>query len=227
MELLLDTANIQKIKQLHDILPLKGVTTNPSILKQEGKIDFFNHLKQIRKIIGPEQSLHVQITATNAKTMIEEAYAILEGIDASVYIKIPVTIEGLKAIKKLKSEGIHITATAIYTKLQSFLAIAAGADYLAPYYNRMETLGIDSKAVIESLQKEIERTGSQSKILGASYKTIEQINDTFDAGAQAITVNPDLVEQLLSSHTIMQAVEDFRKDWKSIHGENNITALLE
>ncbi|MGQ9412679.1 fructose-6-phosphate aldolase [Streptococcus pluranimalium] len=226
MEILLDTANIERIESLQNVLPLKGITTNPSILKKEGEIDFFKHLRKIRNIIGLEQTLHVQVTATTAEKMIKEAQAIQEGIDPSVYIKIPVTYEGLKAIKALKKQGVNITATAIYTKLQGFLAIAANADYLAPYYNRMENLGINAESVMSSLQKEIERTNSQSKLLGASYKTIEQINGTFDAGAQAITVSPELIEQLLSSNTIVKAVEDFQKDWKVIHGKQTIDDLF-
>lgn len=226
MEILLDTANIEKIQSLQKVLPLHGITTNPSILKQEGEINFFTHLRKIRNIIGLDQALHVQVTATTSEKMIKEAQAILKAIDPSIYIKIPVTLEGLKAIKALKKQGVNITATAIYTKLQGFLAIAANADYLAPYYNRMETLGTHSKSVFESLQREIERTNSQSKLLGASYKTIEQINNTFDAGAQAITVSPDLIEQLLSSNTIIKAVEDFQKDWTTIHGVQTIDELL-
>ncbi|WP_438466028.1 fructose-6-phosphate aldolase [Streptococcus pluranimalium] len=226
MEILLDTASIERIESLQNVLPLKGITTNPSILKKEGEIDFFKHLRKIRNIIGLEQTLHVQVTATTAEKMIKEAQAIREGIDPSVYIKIPVTYEGLKAIKALKKQGVNITATAIYTKLQGFLAIAANVDYLAPYYNRMENLGINAESVMSSLQREIERTNSQSKLLGASYKTIEQINGTFDAGAQAITVSPELIEQLLSSNTIVKAVEDFQKDWKVIHGEKTIDDLF-
>lgn len=225
MELLIDTANISKIKTLQNVLPLSGVTTNPSILKKERSIDFFAHLRKIRDIIGIEQTLHVQVTATTSEEMLKEAHAILDAIDSSVYIKVPVTIEGLKAIKELKKQKINVTATAIYTKLQGFLAIASGVDYLAPYYNRMEILGTNSKNVVLSLRQEIERTNSNSKILGASYKTIEQINATFDSGAQAITFSPELVEQLLSSNTILKAIDDFQLDWKAIHGEKQINQL--
>lgn len=225
MELLIDTANISKIKTLQNVLPLSGVTTNPSILKKEGSIDFFAHLRKIRDIIGIEQTLHVQVTATTSEEMLKEAHAILDAIDSSVYIKVPVTIEGLKAIKELKKQKINVTATAIYTKVQGFLAIASGVDYLAPYYNRMEILGTNSKNVVLSLRQEIERTNSNSKILGASYKTIEQINATFDSGAQAITFSPELVEQLLSSNTILKAIDDFQLDWKAIHGEKQINQL--
>ncbi len=105
------------------------------------------------------------------------------------------------------------------------MLIASGVDYLAPYYNRMETLGTDSKNVVLSLRQEIERTNSNIKILGASYKTIEQINATFDSGAQAITFSPELVEQLLSSNTILKAIDDFQLDWKAIHGEKQINQL--
>lgn len=219
MEFLLDTANLEDIKFYADILPLSGVTSNPSIIKKEGKIDFFEHMKAIRRIIGTDKSLHVQVVATDYEGMLKDAQTILEKIDSDVFIKVPVSLEGLKVIKTLKSQGVNVTATAIYTKMQAHLAIAAGADYLAPYFNRMENLNIDSKATIAAIAKEIERTGSKSKILAASFKNVGQVNAALEAGAQASTIGVDVVKQIFAMPSINQAVQDFTNDWESIFGQ--------
>ncbi|AXQ77842.1 fructose-6-phosphate aldolase [Streptococcus chenjunshii] len=220
MKLMLDTANLEAVRWGQDFLPLAGVTTNPSIIKKEGQMDFFAHLRQIRQIIGYDRTLHVQVVALEAEDMLAEARAILNHVDKEVYIKVPVTVEGLKVIKLLHAEGIYTTATAIYSKMQAYLAIAAGADYIAPYYNRMENLNIDAASAIADIAEEIKRTGAAAQILGASYKNIEQINRTVEAGGQAVTVAPDLVKQSLQLPAVTQAVQDFREDWFASFGPN-------
>ena len=112
MELMLDNANLETIKEFAEIYPYVGVTSNPTIIKKEGKIDFFEHFRQIRQIIGEDRTLHIQVVSQTAEEMIKEAEKIVEKIDKNVYIKIPVTEEGLKAIKNLKARGFKITATA-------------------------------------------------------------------------------------------------------------------
>lgn len=226
MEFLLDTANLEEIKTYSEIVPISGITSNPSIVKKEGHIDFFQHMRTIRNIIGQDKSLHVQVVATDFDGMLADAEAILKNIDDKVFIKVPVSSEGLKVIRVLKERGINVTATAIYTKMQAYLAIAAGADYLAPYYNRMENLNINPKEAIHEIAKEIERTGSQSKILAASFKNVGQVNAALEAGAQASTVGVDVIAQVFAMPSISKAVSDFTTDWESIYGENSTIADL-
>lgn len=219
MEFLLDTANLEEIKTYEAIIPLAGVTSNPSIVKKEGKIDFFSHMNQIRDIIGKERTLHVQVVATDYEGMLKDAEAIATKIDSDVYIKVPTSEVGLKVMKELKGRGMNVTATAIYTKFQAYLAIAAGVDYLAPYFNRMENLNIDAKEAIQEIAKEIARTNSSSKILAASFKNIAQVNAALEAGAQSATLGCDIIKQALSMPSIEQAVVDFTADWESIYGQ--------
>lgn len=226
MEFLLDTANLEEIKKYVEILPLAGVTTNPSIIKKEGKIDFFEHMKEIRSIIGKERSLHVQVVSQDYDGMMEDAKAILENIDKDVYVKVPVTEDGLKAMKALKKLNVNITATAIYTKFQANLAIAAGADYIAPYFNRMQNLNIDPVDTISSMVKEIERTNSATKVLAASFKNVSQVNEACDCGAQSATMGVDIIESALAMPSIQKAVTDFATDWESIYGEGSNVASL-
>lgn len=221
MEFLLDTANLEEIKKYEAIIPLAGVTSNPSIVKKEGKIEFFEHMNQIREIIGKDKTLHVQVVATDYDGMIHDAESIVDKIDSDVYIKVPVNEEGLKAIKELKKRGMNVTATAIYTKFQAYLAIAAGADYLAPYYNRMENLNINPKETIQEISNEIIRTNSSSKILAASFKNVAQVNTALEAGAQAATMGCDILKQAFGMPSIDKAVADFTADWESVFGEES------
>ncbi|MGM0123939.1 fructose-6-phosphate aldolase [Enterococcus sp. AZ194] len=221
MEFLLDTANLEDIKRYGEMIPLAGVTSNPSIVKNEGKIDFFQHMKKIREIIGKEKTLHVQVVATDYAGMIRDAETIIDQIDSDVYIKIPTNTQGLKVIKELKRRGFNVTATAIYTKFQAYLAMAAGVDYLAPYFNRMENLNIDPKEAIEQIAKEILRTNSSSKILAASFKNVAQVNTALEAGAHAATMGCDIIKQAFDMPSIEKAVVDFTADWESIYGEGH------
>lgn len=226
MEFMLDTANLQEIETYSQIAPIAGVTSNPSIVKKEGQIDFFAHMKKIRGIIGTERSLHVQVVATDYAGMMKDAETILEKIDDQVYIKVPVTTEGLKVIKALKAKGVNVTATAVYSKFQAYLAVAAEADYIAPYFNRMENLNIDPKEAIKEIANEIQRTGSKSKILAASFKNVGQVNAALENGAQSATMGVDIIQQALAMPSIEKSVVDFTADWESSFGEGKTIADL-
>lgn len=222
MEFLLDSLNLEAIKKWQEILPLAGVTSNPSIAKKEGKIDFFQRLKEVRRIIGLDASLHVQVVAKDYQGILRDAQKIRQETDEQIYIKIPVTPDGLAAIKTLKTQGYNITATAIYTTMQGLLAISAGADYLAPYYNRMENLSIDSGQVIKELAQAIERMGSSSKILAASFKNVAQVTNALAQGAQTVTAGPDVFEAAFAMPSIDKAVADFAADWQACQGKDSI-----
>ena len=222
MEFMLDTLNINEIKKWARVLPLAGVTSNPTIAKKEGEIDFFKRIHEVREIIGEAPSIHVQVVAKDYDGILKDAAKIRQECGGNVFIKVPVTPEGLAAIKTLKSEGYKITATAIYTVFQGLLAIEAGADCLAPYYNRMENLNIDSAQVIAQLAEAIEKNHSSSKILAASFKNVGQVNRAFKEGAQAITAGADVFEAAFGMPSIGKAVDDFANDWATIHHQNMI-----
>ena len=222
MEFMLDTLNLDEIKKWARVLPLAGVTSNPTIAKKEGNIDFFDRIHKVREIIGGSPSIHVQVVAKDYEGILKDAAEIREQCDENTYIKVPVTPEGLAAIKVLKAEVYKITATAIYTDLQGLLAIEAGADYLAPYYNRMENLNIDSAQVISQLASAIERNHSSSKILAASFKNVAQVNRAFKEGQQAITAGADVLAAAFGMPSIAKAVDDFEADWSAVHHKNTI-----
>lgn len=220
MEILFDTANLSDIAAMTPVYPVDGVTTNPTILKAEGRIDFYPHLRRIREIIGFDRTLHVQVLAQDAAGIVADAHRLLEGIDDQVYVKVPTTEPGLQAMRLLHEEGIRVTATAVYSTIQGILAVAAGADYVAPYVNRMESLGIDTAATLKALASFIERDGSNCTILAASFKNAAQISAAFEAGATAVTVSPMLLRHPLSTPDVREAVNGFAADWYSAFGTN-------
>lgn len=218
MEILFDTANLASIEEMTPIYPVAGVTTNPSIIKAEGRIDFYEHFRQIRRVIGRDRTLHVQVLAQDADGILAEAYRILEQIDDRVYVKIPTTEPGIMAMRKLHNEGIRVTATAIYSKMQGILAVAAGADYIAPYFNRMESLDIDTVSTIKSLSRFIDKHGADCKVMAASFKNVAQVSAAFEAGAQAVTVPPGLLRAALNTADVSAAVKMFAQDWMDVFG---------
>lgn len=225
MKYMLDTIDTKEILDCLVSMPVSGVTSNPSIIKKYGKIDFFPCFREIRGMLGTERSLHVQVTAPDAEGMIREAEAIHSRIDEHVYIKVPVNEAGLTAIRAMKQAGFPVTATGIYTKTQAFMALESGADYLAMYYNRMESLDIDAYDVFSSVAEMISRYSYKSEILGASFKNITQVNRAFEAGAQAVTVAPAILKDALRLPMIGKCVSDFASDWKVLYGERTIADL--
>lgn len=219
MEFIIDTVNLEEIKDAVDHMPIVGVTSNPSIVKATSPKDFFGHMREVRKIIGKERSLHVQVISLTADEIVKEAHRILKEIDEEVYIKVPVSYEGVKAIKILKGEGVNVTATAVYDLMQAYMALAAGADYIAPYTNRIGNLGNDPFELMANLQNRIETDGYNCKILAASFKGVQQVRDAFNSGAEAVTAPVAILKQVFANPSINKAVTDFNNDWYSVYGE--------
>ena len=220
MEFIIDTVNLEEIKEAVEYLPIVGVTSNPSIVKKTNPQDFFKHMKEIRKIIGQERSLHIQVISKDCDTIIKEAHRILKEVDDKVYIKVPVSYEGIKAIKLLKEEGINVTATAVYDLMQAYMALEAKADYIAPYVNRIGNLGADPFELINELSNRIIMDGYESKIVAASFKGVQQVKDALNNGAQAVTVQVEVLKQIFANPNIEKAVNDFNQDWYSMYGDN-------
>lgn len=225
-ELMLDTADEKVLSRELAAWPVAGVTTNPSILKKEGQIDVYARLDAIRKLCGPERSLHVQVVSGDTAGILAEAGIIRERLGQETCIKIPVSEAGLPAIKTLAQQGVHVTATAVYTTLQGMMAVLAGAEYVAVYVNRMENNCIDPGVVIGELRRFIDGCGSPAKILGASFKNVGQVTQAFAAGAQSVTVAPEVLHAGLGMASIGAAVEGFRRDFETLHGTGSTMGTI-
>ena len=224
MELLLDTANLEAIRKYCDYYNIIGVTTNPSILSRE-KGPFFETCARIREIIGQEKQLHVQVTGRSCEEMLKEAEVITQRLGKDVYIKVPVIEEGVKAMKLMKARGLRVTATAVVSVQQAFLAGSVGADYVAPYVNRMENLSIDPYEAVARIREIFDNQGITTKILGASFKNTQQVMRVYEMGAEAVTVAPELLTTMCSNAVTDLWVNNFEKDWINLYGDRRIYEL--
>lgn len=226
MKYLLDTANLAEIRELSEYLPIAGVTSNPTIVKAEGAVPFFAHMREIRSIIG-QHPLHIQVTAQDYAGMMRDAEAIFRHVDENVYVKVPVDFAGVKVIKALKRQGANVTATAVYGMDQAFIAFEAGADCIAPYYNRMEALGVDAANVIGNIAGIINHYGYESEILAASFKQPVQIDRAILAGAHSVTAAPNVLREIFAKKIVSDAVRTFADDWAGLYGGKTLAELAD
>lgn len=219
-EILIDTANIDNIKAACEYFNIGGVTTNPTILKQHDSDDFIQIVNEIIEVIGKERSLHLQVVSEQAEDMVKEAKFFKAQFDCNLYIKVPVTTEGLKAIKQLKSEGFNVTATGILTAMQIYMAASCGADYAAPYVNRIETIGGDSCQVINDAANLLAGNYS-TKILGASFKNPNQVKDAILAGSPAVTASYEVLAASIYHPYTDWSIDTFAADFQTKFNANS------
>ena len=219
MELFLDTADAQAVKELSETLTIAGVTTNPTIITRSGKT-LERVIDEMCKTLAPNQKSFFQVIATDFDGILEETRRIC-ALRENAYAKIPVTPVGLKAIKAAKAEGLNVLATAIYSADQAFLAAMNGAEYLAPYVNRMCNYG-DGVGQVADLVNMLATNGLPSKICAASFKNTEQVHDMICVGAQSVTVAPDIVWTMVKHPGTGIAVEEFSAAWENSFGRNTM-----
>ena len=218
MKFIIDDANMDKIREIYRYYPVDGVTTNPSILAKSGR-NPYEVLKEIREFIGKEADLHVQVVSKKAEDMVEEGHKILGELGANTFIKIPTTPEGLRAMKILSEEGYGVTATAIYTPMQAFLAGKAGADYAAPYVNRIDNLGADGIETAKVIHDIFQKNGLKTKVLAASFKNSQQVLELCKYGIGAATISADVIEGLINNACVTSAIDAFVSDFEKLCGE--------
>lgn len=220
MELILDTANLDAIKELDSLLNVTGVTTNPSIIAKSG----MSPEEVIDGLVGclrPDQKIFIQTVRTDFEGMMEEARYICGLRPESMYVKIPVTHNGLRAIKAAKEEGLGVLATAIYSADEAFLAAMNGADYLAPYVNRMSNYG-DGVGMVTELIQMLAVQGLPAKVIAASFKNSWQVHELIRAGIQAVTAPPEVVYSMIDHPGTEIAVSEFTRDWDAAFGRKTL-----
>ena len=214
MEYLIDSADVKLIKKIIEYYPIAGVTTNPSLISQMKK-PITEIVPEIRDCIGLERMLHVQILNSEASKIVDDAIALNELAKGNFYAKIPVTMEGIKAMQQLKRMGIKVTSTAIFTEQQALLSAKSGADYVAPYVNRLDNISTDGTKVVQDIAKLLRCYDSLTKVLAASFKNVEQVHRVSMGGVSAVTLVPELFEKLLYHPLTDIIIDNFLKD-----GEN-------
>ena len=221
MEFFVDTADVAAIRELCAYLPIDGVTTNPTIITKSGKQPE-QVLAELCELLSEDQKLFVQVLASNCEGIVAEAerIAAMRG-GKNMVVKIPVTVEGLRAIPAVKAKGIAVLATGIYSPDQAFWAAKAGADYLAPYVNRMCNYG-DGVAQVVELVQTLARYGLEAKVCAASFKNVDQVHKLLAAGVPAITVPPEVIRDMVNHPGTALAVEEFTANWQKAYGRASL-----
>lgn len=217
MELFLDTADAKAVAELSEVLTVSGVTTNPTIITKSGKTPD-EVFAEMNAVLAPEQKMFMQVVSTDFDGMLAEARHIC-GLRPNMFVKIPVTPTGLKAIKAAKAEGLGVLATAIYSADEAFFAAMNGADYLAPYLNRMCNLG-DGIQQVSDLLEMLAIHGLDSKVCAASFKNGLQVHELIRLGAQSVTVPPAVVWGMVKNPNTQIAVDEFSDAWRERFGRD-------
>ncbi len=214
---MLDTASVFKMKKLFKMFPLDGVTTNPTIIAQQEK-PLSEIIPEIQEIIG-KKMMHMQAISRSAEDMVKETlkYKVHFGFGENFYIKIPVTPEGIKAISMIKEKGIKVTATAVFTQQQAVVAAKAGADFVAPYVNRLDNISSHGINVVTDIKVLFDKYKYNTKVLAASFKNVDQIYRVSMSGTDAITITPDLFETMVNHPMTDSSVAKFEVDGKHLY----------
>ena len=217
MKFFIDTANVEDIKKANDMGVICGVTTNPSLIAKEGR-DFNEVIKEITSIVDGPISGEVKATTVDAEGMIREGREIA-AIHPNMVVKIPMTAEGLKAVKVLSSEGIKTNVTLIFTANQALLAAEAGASYVSPFLGRLDDINQPGIELVRTIAEIFSIYGYETEIIAASVRNPIHVTDCARAGADIATVPYKVIEQMTKHPLTDQGIEKFQADYKAVFGE--------
>ena len=217
MKFFIDTANVEDIKRANDMGVICGVTTNPSLIAKEGR-DFKEVIKEITSIVDGPISGEVKATTVDAEGMIREGREIA-AIHPNMVVKIPMTVEGLKAVKVLSAEGIKTNVTLIFTANQALLAAEAGASYVSPFLGRLDDINQPGIDLVRTIAEIFSIYGYETEIIAASVRNPIHVTDCALAGADIATVPYKVIEQMTKHPLTDQGIEKFQADYKAVFGE--------
>ncbi|WP_310604183.1 fructose-6-phosphate aldolase [Anaerosporobacter sp.] len=217
MKFFIDTANVEDIKKANDMGVICGVTTNPSLIAKEGR-DFNQVIAEIASIVDGPISGEVKATTEDAETMIAEGREIAK-IHPNMVVKIPMTVEGLKATKVLASEGIKVNVTLIFSANQALLAAKAGAAYVSPFLGRLDDISQPGIDLIRTISDIFSVHGIESEIIAASVRNPIHVTDCALAGSDIATVPYSVIETMTKHPLTDQGIEKFKADYKAVFGD--------
>ena len=217
MKFFIDTANVEDIRKANDMGIICGVTTNPSLIAKEGR-DFNQVIKEIASIVDGPISGEVKATTTDAEGMIKEGREIA-AIHPNMIVKIPMTTEGLKAVKVLTAEGIKTNVTLIFSANQALLAARAGATYVSPFLGRLDDISVCGTHLIRDIVEIFEVAGIDTEIIAASVRHPMHVTECALAGADIATVPYKVLEQMTHHPLTDQGIEKFQKDYLAVFGK--------
>lgn len=211
MKFFIDSADIERIEALNDIGLVDGVTTNPSIIAKSGR-DFKSTIAEICKRV--EGHVSAEVVATDAEGMLREGRE-LRKIADNVCVKLPLTLQGLKAARQFSQEGVPTNVTLCFSVNQALLAAKVGATYVSPFIGRLDDITLDGLDLIQDIRTVFDNYGYETEILAASIRSVNHIRDCALIGADVITSPPDVVEKLANHPLTDKGLEAFLKDWQS------------
>ena len=217
MKFFVDTANVEEIRKANDMGIICGVTTNPSLIAKEGR-DFNQVIAEIASIVDGPISGEVKATTTDAEGMIKEGREIA-AIHPNMVVKIPMTVEGLKAVKVLHAEGIETNVTLIFSAAQALLAARAGATYVSPFLGRLDDISMPGIDLINEITEIFMMHDIQTEIIAASIRNPIHVIDCAKAGADIATVPYKVLEQMTRHPLTDQGIAKFQADYKAVFGE--------
>ena len=217
MKFFIDTANVVDIKKANDMGVICGVTTNPSLIAKEGR-GFEEVIAEIASIVDGPISGEVRATTTDAESMIREGREIAK-IHKNMVVKIPMTVEGLKAVKVLSSEGIKTNVTLIFTANQALLAARAGASYVSPFLGRLDDISTKGIDLVAEIAEMFDVAGIETEIIAASVRNPIHVTECALAGADIATVPYKVIEQMTHHPLTDAGIEKFKQDYLAVFGE--------
>lgn len=217
MKFFIDTANVDDIRKANDMGIICGVTTNPSLIAKEGR-DFNQVIAEIASIVDGPISGEVKATTTDAEGMIKEGREIA-AIHPNMVVKIPMTVEGLKAVKVLHAEGIKTNVTLIFSAAQALLAARAGATYVSPFLGRLDDISMPGIDLINEITEIFMMHDIETEIIAASIRNPIHVIDCAKAGADIATVPYKVLEQMTKHPLTDQGIAKFQADYKAVFGE--------
>ncbi len=217
MRFFVDTANVEDIRKANDMGIICGVTTNPSLIAKEGR-DFAEVIKEITSIVDGAISGEVKATTTDAEGMIKEGREIA-AIHPNMVVKIPMTVEGLKAVKVLTAEGVKTNVTLVFTAAQALLAARAGATYVSPFLGRLDDISMPGIDLINEIAEIFSVHQIETQIIAASIRNPIHVIDCAKAGADIATVPYKVLEQMTKHPLTDQGIAKFQADYKAVFGE--------
>ena len=217
MKFFIDTANVEDIKKANDMGVICGVTTNPSLIAKEGRV-FEEVIAEIASIVDGPISGEVRATTTDAESMIREGREIAK-IHKNMVVKIPMTVEGLKAVKVLSSEGIKTNVTLIFTANQALLAARAGASYVSPFLGRLDDISTKGIDLVAEIAVMFDVAEIETEIIAASVRNPIHVTECALAGADIATVPYKVIEQMTHHPLTDAGIEKFKQDYLAVFGE--------
>lgn len=211
MNFFIDTANLDEIREANELGILAGVTTNPSLVAKEG-VDFHKRLKEITEVVSG--SVSAEVISLEAKGMIEEGKELAK-IAPNITIKVPMTLEGLKAVRTFHDLGITTNVTLVFSAVQALLAARAGATYVSPFLGRLDDIGHNGLDLISQISEIFEVHDIDTQIIAASIRHPLHVSDAALRGAHIATVPYKVITQLVRHPLTDQGIEKFLEDWNN------------